>query len=138
MTGDIHRGSCLCGSVTYTITGPLRPVIGCHCQQCRKMTGHYVAATGAPRERITVTGDVTWYQSSPAARRGFCSICGSSLFWDGQASSTLAVMAGTLDGETGLQTQGHIFVADKGDYYEIDPSLPQADADEHDLTTQVP
>ncbi|MEM9267875.1 MAG: GFA family protein [Pseudomonadota bacterium] len=137
MTERSLTGSCLCGAVTYRLTGPFRPVIGCHCQQCRKTSGHFVAATGVARDKITIEGHVSWYQSSPEARRGFCAVCGSSLFWDGEGSSTLAVMAGTLDGPTGLSTAGHIFVADMGDYYELDPDLPKAQGDDPTLTTQV-
>ena len=130
------RGSCLCGRVTYEVDGPLRPVIACHCSQCRKTSGHHVAATSAPRERVTISGEVTWYQSSDVARRGFCGICGSSLFWDGKGAN-LAIFAGTLDGPTGLRIEGHIFCADKGDYYEITDGLPTAPGRNRQLTTQV-
>ena len=130
------NGSCLCGAVTYTVRGPLRPVIGCHCVQCRKTSGHFVAATSAPRDAIEIKGEVTWYTSSETARRGFCAICGSSLFWDGQGAN-LSIHAGTLDTPTGLSLAAHIFAADKGDYYTLDPGLPQAAGDDPDYTTQV-
>jgi hypothetical protein len=129
-------GGCLCGAVTYRVTGPLRPVIACHCAQCRKSSGHHVAATSVARGDIEITGEVTWYQSSETARRGFCSTCGSNLFWDG-AGANLSIHAGTLDGETGLGLAGHIFCADKGEYYEITDDLPKADGYDPDLTTMV-
>ncbi|MGR3503608.1 GFA family protein [Pseudaestuariivita sp.] len=116
--------------------GPLRPVIACHCVQCRKTSGHYVAATSARRENITVTGDVTWYASSDSARRGFCGFCGSSLFWDGPGVN-MSIHAGTLDGATGLREAGHIFCADRGDYYDLPAGLPHAPQDDPNLTTQV-
>ncbi|PKP84810.1 MAG: aldehyde-activating protein [Alphaproteobacteria bacterium HGW-Alphaproteobacteria-2] len=129
-------GSCLCGAVHYRVTGRLRPVIACHCTQCRKTSGHHVAATSAPRESVAVEGDVTWYASSELARRGFCGICGSNLFWDGPGSH-LSIFAGTLDGDPGVRLAGHIFCADKGAYYEIADGLPQADGMDALLTTQV-
>ncbi len=129
-------GGCVCGAVTYRVRGPLRPVIACHCVQCRKTSGHHVAATSALRKDMTVSGEVTWYQSSPSARRGFCGTCGSNLFWDG-AGSHLSIFAGTLDGPTGLTVAGHIFCADKGDYYDIPEGVPQADQDDPRLTTMV-
>ncbi len=132
-----HSGSCLCGQVRYEVTGGMRPVIACHCAQCRKTSGHYVAATSAPRDAIRIIGDVTWYASSATARRGFCAICGSSLFWDGPGAN-LSIMAGTLDGETDLRLAGHIFAADKGDYYDINDPVPVTEEDDPDLTTQVP
>ena len=128
-------GSCLCGAVTYRVDAPLRPVIGCHCQQCRKTSGHHVAATSAPKEAVEVTGDVTWYASSDTAKRGFCGVCGSNLFWDGP-NDNLAIFAGTLDAPTGLKLEGHIFCADKGDYYDITDGTRQAAAS-HATMTQV-
>ena len=130
------NGGCLCGQVTYTVEGPLRPVVACHCVQCRKTSGHYVAATSARRDHIDIQGQVTWYHASDTARRGFCATCGSSLFWDGPGEN-LSIHAGTLDGATGLKTAGHIFCAYKGDYYDLPSDLPSADRDDPDLTTQV-
>ena len=131
------EGSCLCGAVRYRTDAPLRPVIACHCTQCRKTSGHFVAATAAPRDAVTIEGRVTWYASSDTARRGFCGICGSSLFWDGPGTH-LSIHAGTLDGHPdGLTLAGHIFCADRGRYYDIVDPLPLADADDPDLTTQV-
>ncbi|WP_420396988.1 GFA family protein [Nioella sp.] len=130
------NGSCLCGGVRFAVTGPLRPVIACHCTQCRKTSGHHVAATSAHRDQIAVTGEVTWFQSSASARRGFCGTCGSNLFWDGEGEN-LSIFAGTIDGPTGLQIAGHIFCADKGDYYDIPEDLPQSDGYDPALTTRV-
>jgi len=129
-------GSCLCGAVRYAVSGKLRHVIACHCTQCRKTSGHHVAATSAPRDRVEVSGEVAWYASSDSARRGFCPTCGSNLFWDG-AGANLSIFAGTLDGATGLNIAGHIYCADKGDYYEIADGLPQAQGYDPDLTTMV-
>ncbi|MGV6888508.1 GFA family protein [Rhodophyticola sp. SM2404] len=129
-------GSCLCGAIRYSVTGALRPVIACHCVQCRKTSGHFVAATSCKREEIAVEGDVAWYRSSETAQRGFCRVCGSSLFWDGQGEN-LSIMAGTLDSETTLKIAGHIFCADKGSYYDILEDVPTADQDDPQLTTQV-
>lgn len=129
-------GACLCGAVRYRVAGRLRPVIACHCTQCRKTSGHHVAATSAPRGSVTVEGEVRWYQSSDIARRGFCPICGSNLFWDGPGTH-LSIMAGTFDGDPGVRLAGHIFCADKGAYYEIGDGLPRAEGDDPALTTQV-
>ena len=130
------NGGCLCGAVHFEVSGELRPVIGCHCQQCRKTSGHFVAATSAARDSVKITGEVTSYASSETARRGFCGTCGSSLFWDG-AGANLSIQAGALDGASGLELAGHIFCADKGDYYDITDDLPCADGDDEVLTTMV-
>jgi hypothetical protein len=121
MSEERHSGSCLCGAVAYEVEGPLREVIGCHCTQCRKQTGHYMAATAAKLDKFRIVKDegLRWYRSSDMAERGFCQICGSTLFWQGKGRDYVAIAAGTVDGDTGLRIAGHIFCADKGDYYEI-------------------
>ena len=132
----MKTGSCRCGQISYSVNGPLRPVVACHCTQCRKTSGHHVAATSAPRGAIEISGEVTWYASSDTARRGFCGTCGSNLFWDG-AGQNLSIFAGTLDGPTGLTLAGHIYCADKGDYYEIADGMPQVAGRDDALTTVV-
>ena len=126
---DIGRrtGGCLCGAVRYAVEGPLRPVVMCHCTQCRRMTGHIMAATAAKRAafRLLAADGLVWYGSSAEARRGFCARCGSTLFWDGDGHDYLSIAAGTLDDSTGLAIACHIFVADKGAYYTIDDGAPQ-------------
>lgn len=116
-------GRCACGAVRYRVEGPLRAVIACHCETCRRTSGHHVAATATPRDAVTVEGEVTWYRSSEQARRGFCPTCGSQLFWDGPEH--LSIFAGTLEAPTGLTLDCHIYCAEKGDYYAIADDLPQ-------------
>ena len=118
---ETFTGSCHCGGVRYTVDGPLREVISCHCSQCRKTSGHYVAATNAPRAALRLTADdtLTWYHASDTARRGFCARCGGNLFWEPLGRGDISIFAGTLDGPTGLTCGEHIFAQDKGDYYTL-------------------
>ena len=125
-------GSCLCGGVRYEVDHFERGVVACHCTQCRKTSGHYVAATKATHDhlRMILDGTLKWYRSSEAAERGFCSECGSNLFWRKVGDNATSIMAGALDGPTGLSMQSHIYAADIGDYYELDdgvPIYPQSD-----------
>jgi len=125
---DTHTGGCLCGAVRYEVAGGLRPVVLCHCSQCRRNTGHFMAATAARHRdfRLSSEAQLRWYLSSDAARRGFCGRCGSTLFWQANGRDYISIAAGTLDGATGLSSACHIHVADKGDYYSIDDGLPQS------------
>lgn len=125
-----RQGSCLCGAVRYNVTGSLRDVISCHCGQCQKSSGHYFAATAATLENFRLTEDrgLKWYRSSNWAERGFCVECGANLFWRRKDSDQVSILAGSFEGDTGLKTSRHIFVADKKDYYEITDGLPQYDS----------
>lgn len=129
--GDVKTGSCLCGAVTYEIAGPLSPVVYCHCSQCRRQSGHFYATTNVARAdlRLIREDGLAWFRSSERARRGFCKMCGSPLFWQHDGTDRIAILAGGLASPTGLVEGRHIFVADKGDYYTIDDGLPQFQGD---------
>ncbi|WOS61167.1 GFA family protein [Sinorhizobium fredii] len=124
---DIHEGGCLCRAVRFKTRGKLRELIYCHCSQCRKQTGLYYAATNVLDSHMDVqgAGEITWYRSSRAARRGFCRHCGSALFWKADDLDYTSILAGTFDGPTGLEPGYHIFCADKGDFYDIRDDLPR-------------
>lgn len=70
-----------------------------------------------------------WYESSKLVRRGFCVSCGSALFWHADRhekhAHRIAIAMGSLDAPSELRLAHHIFVADKGDYYELADGLPQ-------------
>jgi hypothetical protein len=135
MSEPFATGGCLCGAVRYEVRGPLRPVVACHCEMCRRTSGHHAAATATHREALILRKDrgLRWFDSSPAARRGFCQVCGSNLFWEPRDGSRLSIMAGTLDKPTGLAIAVHIFVNDAGDYYRIADGVPQRTNGEHGI-----
>ena len=123
----MHQGSCLCGSVRFDISAELGAPVACHCQQCRKQSGHYFASANVPKSAVDISGaeNLTWYPSSEKVRRGFCSTCGSSLFWEPIFRDWTSVALGSLDGPTQLKLERHIYVANKGDYYALADGLPQ-------------
>ena len=123
----MHEGSCLCGAVAFEVACALHPPDACHCSQCRKQSGHYWASTDVPKTALTLHGaeQLTWFQSSAKVRRGFCSTCGSTLFWEPIQRDTIAIAMGAFDGPTETRLGMHIHVADKGDYYDIGDGLPQ-------------
>jgi hypothetical protein len=126
----MYKGSCLCGAVTFEVAGELGPIDACHCTQCRKWSGHFLAGSDVPRSSVTVEGEenITWYHSSEKVRRGFCRHCGSSLFFDPldrEKHDWTGISMGALELPTNAKIALHIFVAEKGDYYEITDGLPQ-------------
>ncbi|MGH6961536.1 MAG: GFA family protein [Dongiaceae bacterium] len=133
LAGLSSWGRCLCGAVQYEVRGPLRPVVACHCEMCRRTSGHFVAATAARRRHLILHEDrgLRWFDSSAEARRGFCQHCGGNLFWERKGGPNVSIMAGTLDKPTGLAIAAHIFVADAGDYYRADDGTPQHVDGEH-------
>ena len=123
----MHKGSCLCGDVTFTVDAPPRGPSVCHCGQCRRQSGHLWASAYVARSDLSIFGTVNWYAASETAKRGFCPRCGSSLFWKAHDEDTMSFALGALEEPTGLRLEKHIFVADKGDYYDIADGVPQKD-----------
>ncbi len=116
-----HLGGCLCGAVRYEARGELRAVTACHCTQCRKQSGHFAAMTSVPLTHFTLIKDagLAWYAATGMAKRGFCHICGSNLFWQPTGEARISITGGSFDGPLGVSLAKHIFCADKGDYYAI-------------------
>ena len=133
MSDPKATGGCLCGGVRFEVSGPLRPVIACHCDECRRWSGSFWNATAAQRPDITIRegGALSWYRSSEHARRGFCATCGASLFWDHDDRPHVAIAAGALDKPTGLALAAHIFMAEAGDYYRVSDGLPASPDGRH-------
>ena len=124
------KGSCLCKAVSIEVDTELSEVEACHCSKCRKFSGHIGATTEIPLASLVIYGEeqISWYVSSEKARRGFCSCCGSSLFFDPLDKTKhdwIGVYMGVFDTPTNTAMGLHIFVGDKGDYYQIDDDLPQ-------------
>jgi hypothetical protein len=68
---------------------------------------------------------ITWFRSSEKVERGFCSTCGSSLFWNPTHRDWIGIAMGAFERPTNTKLRIHIFVADKGDYYDIGDGVPQ-------------
>nr|WP_277604981.1 GFA family protein [Fertoeibacter niger] len=108
--------------------GPAGEVHACHCTQCRKLSGHYSASFDADEAGVVYSASATLaeFETPGGGRRGFCSTCGSNLWFRAQ-DGAFSVEAGVVDGPGGGRLAEHIFVADKGDYYVLADGLPQAD-----------
>ena len=124
-------GGCLCGAVRYEIIGNLRNIVNCHCSKCRRFHGNFGAYTSiSEKDLILVKKEgLKWFHSitdeTADVYRGFCSHCGSSLFWHPKGRVNISVAAGSLDEPTHLKTMGHIWLSQAGDYYSIDDELPK-------------
>lgn len=134
--GESLSGRCMCGGVSYVIDGPARGVWNCHCERCRRWTGHFTAATSCDRENFRLLADDTlaWHRPAdePSVAYGFCRQCGSSLFWkvvavpageSQEKMNTIEIWAGTLDPPTGLGTMLAIYAEDASDYHTLNPDI---------------
>jgi len=78
--------------------------------------------------KINGADRISWFHTSGKVRRGFCSTCGASIFFDPidrEKNNWIGISMGAFDTPTETGLALHIFVAEKGDYYEISDGLPQ-------------
>ena len=120
------QGSCLCGAIRFRVNAEPQGASCCHCSQCRKQSGHVWASAHVPDGSLEIEGEPAWYRSSHKARRGFCPVCGSVLFWKHNDDDHISFSLGSVDGPTGLTLEKHIFTTEKGDYYGIADDVPQS------------
>lgn len=121
------KGSCLCGAAAFTAGPAAGTVIACHCAECRRQSGHYFAAVPVRKDSLVFHADATLarYRASDFATRGFCSACGSTLFWQADEGPYVNIAMGALESYGDLRLGAHVWTREKGDYYDIAGDLPQ-------------
>ncbi len=122
-------GRCLCGAVSYDVNGPLRDILHCHCENCRRVSGNFVSSSGAATADLTVHGEdrLKWYDLGYATY-GFCGDCGSSLFWVGaDHAHRTSIQAGTLNDPSELDLVGVWFASEAQFAATVPDGVPRFD-----------
>ena len=116
MSKTTVKGSCLCGSVTYEVTGDVQRFYHCHCQRCRKAsgTGHGSNLLISPHTSITWTkgNELLAKYKVPEAERYFncfCQNCGAPMPRVVPELNGVLIPAGSLDTESPISPQARIF-----------------------------
>lgn len=98
-----RTGGCLCGEVRYEADA-VTAVLHCHCENCRRSSGNFVAAIRADTDRLSVDEERLAWRELGYARYGFCPACGSTLFFRAEDTpEQTSIMVGTLDDASGLR-----------------------------------
>lgn len=125
MTIEAKRGRCLCGVLAFTATDVELGVHSCHCGMCRRWSGGPAMAASVAGIEFDDDAALCVYSSSEWGERGFCSRCGTSLFFRLKEKPVLAVWAGTFDDPDGLELAGEIFIDEKPGFYEFVGNHPR-------------
>lgn len=116
-------GRCLCGAVTYVARGVESECGACHCDMCRRWTGGLLMAVKAEEITWQGTDQLRTHPSSEWAERGFCSVCGSGLFYRitiaGPHQGQTNIAVGTLDDPSGLSLSRELFIDRKPSTYAL-------------------
>jgi len=129
---DMTIGKCLCGAVTFRISGGFESFFLCHCARCRKDSGSAHSAN-----LFSSTADITWLSGAqniktfrlPGSRhvKSFCTTCGSALPYSNVDDGVLVVPAGTLDSPIDVRPEAHICFSSRADWDDDLASLKRID-----------
>lgn len=98
-----HTGGCQCGRIRYRADLPSDEAYQCHCRMCQRATGGFAAAfVQIDGARVMWDHEPDWYESSPIARRGFCSACGTPLAFMFKDGTGLDLTVGSFDDPSAL------------------------------------
>ncbi|WP_249263598.1 GFA family protein [Neptunomonas phycophila] len=121
-------GSCLCGKVSYEISGEVGDIVHCHCVTCRKAHGAAFSSVAAVKDcDFTLSGQewLSSYESSPGKVRYFCSSCGTQIYAKRERTEHLILRLGSLDTDLASKEKNHIWVSQKANWYSITNNLPE-------------
>ena len=126
----MHHGSCLCGSVKYSIDDDLQFIVNCHCRFCSKAHGAaFTTLLIMPFNKLEVVAGQTLLSSYEVtqlnSQRVFCSECGTRLYNYSPSKGMISLIVATLDTDARLRPIANINVGSKCSWYQISDELPQ-------------
>ena len=122
------KGSCLCGSVIYEISGEVGDIVHCHCQTCRKAHGSAFSSVVAVQDEyfhLSGLDNLKSYESSKGKHRFFCSNCGTQIYAKRENTSHIILRLGSLDTHIDSEEKEHIWVSQKASWYSINSKLKE-------------
>ena len=118
-TAEQH-GACLCGAIRIAAKAASHHVGACHCRMCRRWGGGPFVEIDCGTE-VSLEGEshISVFSSSDWAERGFCSKCGTHLFYRIKETGQHMMPVGLFDieDEQSLEFQRQVFIDEKPAYY---------------------
>jgi len=124
----VKTGSCLCGNVSYEISGKVGDIVHCHCQTCRKAHGSAFSSVAAIIEsefHLTGRESLSHFESSKGKKRYFCSSCGTQVYAKKEGTPHIVLRLGSLDSDPCSSEMKHIWVSQKASWYSINSELQE-------------
>jgi hypothetical protein len=131
----VRTGRCLCGQVTYELTGDLLATAVCHCDHCQRQSGGAFSVNLVAHEsQLNLSGDLTTYvetgenDDGEYVYRRFCGSCGSPVVSElAQSAGVVAVKAGTLDDRSDVRPTVEVWCVDRQPWVELPGMLASLD-----------
>src|SRR5690606_3064686 len=130
-----RTGRCLCGQVTYELTGDPIATAVCHCDHCQRQSGGAFSVNLVVHEsQLDVTGDLQTYvetgenDDGEYVNRKFCGSCGSPIVSElVQTEGVVAVKAGSLDDRSDVRPTAEVWCVDRQPWVELPGMLASVD-----------
>jgi hypothetical protein len=107
-------GGCLCGASRFVANGEPLNVRVCHCRLCQKALGAaFNARVLMDRKAVELSGPIRRANSSPELARGFCELCGTTLFSERKDPAVIGLTLGSLDDPNQFAPAEHIWTSSK-------------------------
>ena len=119
-------GRCLCGAVTYELTGDPLATVVCHCDHCQRQGGGAFSLNLiAPGPQLSVSGELSTFTETGEhddgeyVRRRFCGACGSPIVSELVETGMVAVKVGTLDDKSAVAPTVEVWCVDRQPWVEL-------------------
>ena len=115
-----RQGQCMCGSVRVFARQSDNEVGACHCHMCRQWGGGPFMETNCGTD-VDYEGEeyISTFKSSDWAERGFCSRCGTHLFYRLRETGQTMVPVGLFETDENLAFTHQVFIDEKPSLYEF-------------------
>ena len=123
-------GHCLCGAVTYIAEDVETDIHSCHCGMCRRWNGGPAFAASVAKVTFEGEQNITRYDSSAWAERGFCNRCGTNLFYRLKEADHYVLSMGTFADQAPFNLAGEIYIDEKPLAYDLAGDHPRLTGEE--------
>jgi len=120
MTKELNlEGKCMCGAVRFSASAQKPSVVACHCDMCRRWSAGPFMALNCQNVTFDGQENIGRIRSSDWAERGFCTRCGSNLFYHIIERSDYQLAAGLFDDQSMLRMSLQVFTDSRPGFYEF-------------------
>jgi hypothetical protein len=122
----------MCGRVRYTAEVENDEAYLCHCRMCQRSSGNVsLAMKNVKKADVSWEREPDYYASSPIARRGFCSACGTSLTFEFPDSEVMDLIVGSFDDPSRFVPKHHFGAESMHRAWLNTVGLPEIRTEEH-------
>lgn len=125
----MYSGKCLCGAVSFKVTGKIESIIHCHCSLCRKSSGSAFGTNGFVNTQdfklTSGENNLTQFTFKPGKERYFCKTCGSPIYSaKTEDPDRIRLRIGLIDSDIVERPLSHNFVSSSGNWEDLDADIP--------------